>query len=166
METEEELRASIEKAQEENDEATLAMFQPFGKGTRQQAMNYRHYEQWLSCGYEGEPQFNEYGWLTNEVPDKDIEEVVLWGEDWHKAVVELAQVPNGKWVNGYNYMLSESGGCAGCSIWHTQYETRREALNAALDRIKRQIESGTNADKKHLADIRKAKQCAIELSLF
>lgn len=162
----EELMALIKKAEEEKDTSTLAKFQAFGKGTRQQAINYYHYQQWLSCGYQGKPIFNEYGWLKNEIPIENVEVVQLWKTGYHSASVSLFQLPNGKWVNGYSYMLSESGSCVGCSIWRKQYATRQGALNEALDRIKGQIENGTNADKKHLADLTKARQGVRELSLF
>lgn len=166
MKTEEEVKAMLIKAQQEKDEAMLAEFRKFGEEERLQLSNYRHWLKWRECGYEGKPIFDEYGWLKNEVAENAIEHISLWHNDWIDNFIEVAQLPNGKWVCGYDYMLSESGGCAGCSIWHKQYASRGEAIRNVTDRIKEQIERGTTADKKHLKDIERVQLEAMQLSLF
>lgn len=166
MKTEEELTELLQKARKEGNKEVIAMFEKFGNNDRQRVMNYRGYYQWLECGYKGEPVFNEYGWYKNDIPDSAIEKIPLWHTDYTESHIEVAHLPNGKWVNGYNYMLQESGGCGGCSIWSTQYNSRVEAINAVLNRIKGQIQRGTNADKKHLADIKKVKLELMQPSLF
>lgn len=166
MKSEEELKEMLQKAKEEGNEEIVTIFAKFGKNERQQVINYRCYQQWLSCGFKGEPVFNEYGWLNNDIPQSDIEKIPLWHTDYNKSYVEVTQLPNGKWVNGYNYMLQESGGCGGCGIWSKQFSTRMEAIDNVLNRIKGQIERGTNSDKKHLADLKKLKLNLMQPSLF
>lgn len=166
MKTEAEVNTMLEKALADNDEKVIAEFRRFGDTKRQQIMNYRHYHQWLSCGYEGEPTFNEYGWCNNCIPDDAIEYIPLWSNDCINNEIEVAQLPNGKWVCGYNYMLSDSGGVAGCSIWHTQFASRLEAVRHVANRIKAQIKNGTAADKKHIADVDRAVLNTMQLSLF
>lgn len=166
MKTVKDVKEMLQKAKQKNDEAMLSEFRKFGENERQQVMNYQCWLQWCECGYKGEPAFDEYGWLKNEIAENAIERISLWHNDWIDNYIEVAQLPNGKWVSGYDYMLSESGGVAGCSIWHKQYASRKEAINAVLDRIKEHIERGTANDKKHLKDIDKAKLNAMQLSLF
>ena len=166
MGTEEELLLLLRKAKENHDEEILNQFQEFGSSERQQVMNYRNYHQWLECGYKGEISFDKYGWCTNEIPASDIEKIELWHNDYTENYIEVAQLPNGKWVNGCFCTLTESGCAGGCSIWGEKYETRLKALDNAIKRITEQIQRGTNADKKHLADIKKVRLEMRQLSLF
>ena len=155
----------LQSARDENDTETLEELRKFGNGDRQQVMNYRHYHQWLDCGYKGEPEFNEYGWCANDIPDGS-EVIELWRSGYTESYIEIAQLPNGKWVNGCTYMLSESGEAGCCSIWGTRYDTRMKAISNVLERIERHIKQGTNADKKHLADIKKVRASISQPSLF
>ena len=45
------------------------------------AMNIRHYEQYLSCGYTGKPSFDKYGWIENGKELKENIETVEVFED-------------------------------------------------------------------------------------
>ena len=166
MKTEEELLLLLRKAKESNNEEILKQFQELGSNERQQVMNYRHYHQWLECGYKGSALFDKYGWCTNEIPASDIEKIELWHNENTENYIEVAQLPNGKWVSGCFYFLAESGCAGGCSIWGEKYNTRFEALNSAIKRITEQIQRGTNADKKHLADLKKLWLDIRQLSLF
>lgn len=166
MRTEEELLLLLRKAKENNDEEILKQFQEFGSNERQQVMNYRHYHQWLECGYEGSVSFDKYGWCTNEIPASDIEKIELWHNDNTDNYIEVARIPNGKWVSGFFYFLTESGCASRCSIWGEKYDTRLKALDSVIKRIIEQIQSGTNADKKHLADLKKLRLEIRQLSLF
>ena len=166
METEKELLLLLRKAKENNNEEILNQFQEFGSNERQQVMNYRNYHQWLECGYKCEISFDKYGWCTNEIPASDIEKIELWHNDYTDNYIEVAQLPNGKWVNGCFYFLTESGCAGGCSIWGQKYDTRLKALDSAIKRIIKQLQSGTNADKKHIADLKKLWLDTRQLSLF
>jgi len=166
MRTEKELLLLLSKAKENNDEEILKQFQEFGSYERQQVINYRHYQQWLECGYKGEISFDKYGWCTNEIPASYIEKIELWHNDYTENYIEVAQLPNGKWVNGCFCTLTESGCAGGCSIWGQKYDTRLEALDSAIKRIIKQLQSGTNADKKHIADMKKLWLDTRQLSLF
>lgn len=166
MKTENELLLLLSKAKENNDEEILNKFQEFGGNERQQVMNYRHYHQWLECGYKGSASFDKYGWCTNEIPASDIEKIELWHNDYTENYIEVAQLPNDKWVNGCFYFLSESGCASRCSIWGEKSNTRFEALDSVAKQIIEQIQCGTNADKKHLADMKKVRLGTRQLSLF
>lgn len=165
MKTEEELMELLQLAREDNDTATLEEFRKFGDGDRQQIMNYRHYHHWLNCGYKGEPEFNEYGWCVNDIPES-FEVIELWQSGYTESYIEVAQLPNGKWVNGCTYMLSESGEVSCCSIWGTRYDTRMKAINSVLERVERHIKQGNNADKKHLTDLQKVRMNLMQPSFF
>lgn len=166
METEKELLLLLSKAKENNDKEILKQFQDFGSNELQQVINYRRYHQWLECGYEGKISFNKYGWCTNDIPASDIEKIELWHNDYTDNYIEVAQLPNGKWVNGCFYFLSESGCVSKCCIWGEKYNTRLKAMNSVIKRITEKLQRGTNADKKHLADIKKAMLEIRQLSLF
>ena len=166
MKTEEELLLLLRKAKESNNEEILKQFQELGGNERQQVMNYRHYHQWLECGYKGKISFDKYGWCTNEIPASDIEKIELWHNDNTDNYIEVAQLPNGKWVNGCFCFLAESGCAGGCSIWGQKYDTRLKALDSAIKRIINQLRIVTNADKKHIADLKKLWLDTRQLSLF
>ena len=166
MRTEQELLLLLRKAKESKNEEILKQFEGLGRDERQQVINYRRYHQWLECGYEDETSFNKYGWCTNEIPASDIEKIELWHNDFTENYIEVAQLPNDQWVSGCHYTLTESGCAGGCSIWGEKYNTRFEALNSAIKRITEQIQRGTNADKKNLADIKKVRLEMRQLSLF
>lgn len=166
MRTEKELLLLLRKAKENNDEEILKQFEELGRDERQQVINYRRYHQWLECGYKGEISFDEYGWCSNDIPASDIEKIELWHNDNTDNYIEVAQLPNGKWVNGCFYILTESGCAYGCSIWGEKYNTRLEALDSVIKRITEKIQCGTNADKKHLADMKKLRLEIRQLSLF
>ena len=161
-----------DKAVENNDAKELAWFAQFGteKWENQMITNARAYEQYLLCGYKGEPVFNEHGWLENGrcIDLKEKSELVpVFKDDQYRANVMILQHPNRKWIATAEYNFSISGGGAYPSIWSKQYPTRRDALNAVLDSLISHIENSTvQKDKKYLSIIRKMRGTTCQLSLF
>ena len=140
MNVEKPMYERYDKAVEENDTKELEWFAQFGTPKREEQMitNARCYEQYLKCGYSGQPVFDEYGWLKNghctELKAR-AEHVEVFREGQFHAVIMIVQHPNGMWTASTEYSLSQSGGGAYPSIWGTVYNSRRDALNASLDRI-------------------------------
>ena len=102
----------------------------------QDEQNARYYEQWLKCGFTGEPHKNEYGWITGVLrlfyPTTEIEvfkKMPCW------AGIEYAQLPNGKWVAASDLNCATHGYGSAASIWDTQYDTKEEAVTAELNKI-------------------------------
>lgn len=161
-----------DKAVENNDKKELAWFAQFGseKWENQMITNARVYEQYLSCGYSGEPTFNDIGWLTNghctELRDK-AETITVFKDDTAYAIVMLLKHPNGKWIATLDYSFSQSGGGAYPNIWDKQHPSRRDALNAVLDRLIALMEkSNISKDRKHLPDVKQMRGSTGQLSLF
>ncbi len=161
-----------DKAVEENDTKELEWFAQFGTPKREGQMitNARCYEQYLKCGYSERPYFDEYGWLRNghctELKER-AETVEVFREGQYHGFVMIVQHPNGTWTATYEYSLSLSGAGGYPSIWGKTYDTRREALNAALDRIILAIEgSSVKNDKHFLAAAKKMRGETGQLSLF
>ena len=72
--TEEEIINSFKDALANGDVQTLQYMLSFAGNYHQMAMNIRHYEQYLSCGYTGKPSFDKYGWIEN---GKELKENIL-----------------------------------------------------------------------------------------
>lgn len=155
------------KAIEEKNEKILMEFGKYGKDKHHMIENYAVYTQFLACGYKDAPKYNEYGWCMNEVPKSSKQHLILWGDQYHNSFLEFAQLPNGKWVYGYDYMLSESGACGGCSIFSTQFNSKNEAINAGLKQVEKSIKSSSKAvDLDKLPSIQKLKVNLSWPSLF
>ena len=161
-----------DNAVERNDRKELEWFAQFGSSKRENQMitNARCYEQYLKCGYKGQPCFDKYGWLRNghctELKER-AETIEVFRDGQFHAVVMVVQHPNGTWTASTEYTLSQSGGGAYPSIWGAVYPSRREALNASLDRIISSIEnSHVKNDKRYLAEVKKMRGETGQLSLF
>lgn len=134
----------FDEAVEKKDEKVLAEFQKFGKDKHHMVENYAVYMQFLACGYKEAPKYNKYGWCNNRIPKEDKQHLVLWKDNFDNYV-EYAQLPNGKWVSGYCYMLSESGNIGGCHIFSNQFNSKNEAINDALKVIEKSIRNSNKA---------------------
>ena len=172
MNVEKPMYERYDKAVEENDTKELEWFAQFGTPKRegQMSTNARCYEQYLKCGYSGQPVFDEYGWLKNghctELKAR-AENVEVFREGQFHAVIMIVQHPNGMWTASTEYYLSQSGGGAYPSIWGTVYNSRRDALNASLDRIISVLEgSSIKNDKRFLPAAKKMRSETGQLSLF
>lgn len=139
----------------------------WGKDRRTACINMRSYDKYQECGYEQEPIFDKYGWLRNGIPEESIETVKVFGDEPLITSVECAQLPNGKWVSGSHWFLSDCGGVTGCSIWGKQYSSRVDALTAVLSSIMQKIKnSKAKKDKSYLPDVVSAMDGIRQLSLF
>ncbi len=79
----------------------------------------------------------------------------------------IIQHPNGMWTASTEYSLSQSGGGAYPSIWGKVYSSRRDALNASLDRIISVLEGSSIKNDKHfLPAAKKMRSETGQLSLF
>ena len=109
-------------------------------------------------------------WLENgncmSLKDKS-EHVQVFKDGTFNAEIMLLQHPNGKWIGTLCYSLSICGGGSYPSIWEKQYDTRRNALNATLDKLIGYVESSTvQKDRKYLPLIKKMRASTGQLSLF
>ena len=99
--TEEEIINSFKDALANGDVQTLQYMLSFAGNYHQMAMNIRHYEQYLSCGYTGKPSFDKYGWIENGKELKEnIETVEVFEDNGKYLSIELLQLANGNWVHG------------------------------------------------------------------
>lgn len=152
---------------EEKYDASPEAFASWGKTKEQACRNCRAYDQWLSCGFKGEPEFDSFGWLKNGMHIKADETILLWTNGTADNTVECAQLPNGKWISGIHYMLSLTGQVNGLSIWNHQYNSRVEALSTPMRSLIESIKkNGLERDKAHIAEIVKALDDVRQLSLF
>jgi len=107
---------------------------------KQDDFNQKQYKKYLSCGYTGEMTVNEYGWCDNEVRTGDMETIDLFDKDRSRAYIRFAHLPNGKWIAASSLTMPNYGyGCPLC-VWCDQYDTKEEAVEAELARIKNGIE--------------------------
>lgn len=131
-------------------------------GAWSMALNRCSWEHYLNCGYTGdyESHLDDYGWFEFR-PDPD--EVLTVYEEKHKdkfcrsAFVEVAHLPNGKWVSGLRCLFTKSGCMESVDIFNPQFPTRQEALCNVLKKIVRytdgEPESVVNAIKKGITAV-------------
>lgn len=148
-------------------DANPSEFEAWGKNKEQACRNRRAYDQWLECGFSGEPSFDLFGRFDRDHNLKAQETILLWPDGPIENTVECLQLPNGKWISGIHYMMSESGYCGGLSIWNHQYDSRIEALSKPMrDLIDKIKKDGKAKDREHIADVVKALDDIRQLSLF
>ena len=144
-----------------------AFWDVWGKGREKACRNMRSYYQYQDCGYNEEPKFDKYGWIVNDIEKDKVESIRLFGDEPLISTVECLQLPNGKWIGGHHYMLSEQGSSCSCSIWSKQYDSRIEALTSQMRVIADAIKgSKKQSDKVHLAAVVHAMDDVRQLSLF
>ena len=160
----EEYEARYNASSAEEIEAEWAKW---GSDRNQRCRNKRSYDQWLDCGFKGEPVFGAWGWLYNDQLIKAQETIRLWTNGCTESTVECAQLPNGKWISGIHWHLSISGCSRGLSIWRHQYDSRIEALQKPLvDLIAYIKKHGSAKDREHIADVTKVLGEVRQLNLF
>ena len=166
--TEEEIINSFKDALANGDVQTLQYMLSFAGNYQQMAMNIRHYEQYLSCGYTGKPSFDKYGWIENGKELKEnIETVEVFEDNGKYLSIELLQLANGNWVHGIRLGLSERGYAGGADIWGTQYATRHDAYLAALKRaLKMTSDSAKSTEMKYIKVIKEKMAESKQLCLF
>lgn len=159
VQKEDDYEKRLHKALNKGDSKTLAYFSRFGVDVRKQIMNVRNYEQYLLCGYTGEPHFNQYGWLDNESELRQLihdEPVFSKNYQWHINVLTL-QHPNGKWVAGVRFFFGITGSSVTPGIWSTWHNSCEEAKRAVLNPLPEHLKDAKSPIAKTcLAAIHKA----------
>lgn len=168
MNAEENIIAKFKAALADGDVQTLQYMLSFTERFEQMARNIKTYEQYLACGFTGKPSFDKYGWIDNEKELEDSKESVpIFREDRAELIIELCQLPNGKWVSGIFLTLSESGHCGGASIWGNQHPDR---LSAYMESLKKALSfvqhSSCKYDMKYIKIIKQEIAAALQPCLF
>lgn len=144
----------LHKALNKGDTETIAYFAKFGIDVRKKIRNARCYEQFILCGYKGEPHFDKYGWLDNENEIRPLindEPIFSKNHNWNLNVLTL-QHPNGKWVAGVNYFFGITGTYNTPCIWSTWYNSPQEAKRAVLAPLPERLQESKSPIAKSCLD--------------
>jgi hypothetical protein len=146
----------------EDNKEVIADFESFGEYPRQIVENKAHYIQAVSVFGFTEKHFNEHGWIDG-FTFTDCETVVFEVKAHVIGCnsITTGRSPNGKWTYGHDLAASKSGSCCGLSIFGDPYNSRRECLINALERLISWHEKQN--DNKTLPIIREAKNMLDEL---
>ena len=190
----------FDKAYENNDIQELGFFSQFciekdirkwtnGHLRRQMCENARNHKFWLACGLTG-VKLNEYGWLEHHIPGFENQEFIPLGcvinrgccNMKEEKALGIMQLPNGKWIADIDSDCTKIGHpYLYLDIFDEQFETRTQAVNAAIKRfvdrwhnhnedVKKEDEAVVRAKSMLIADaitpIPKMKGEPIQLSLF
>lgn len=189
----------FDKAYENNDIQELGFFSQFtnepdirkwtGIVRRRICENARNHKFWLACGLTG-VVLNECGWLEHHIPGFENQEFIPLGciinrgccNMKEEKALGVMQLPNGKWIakidsdytkidHPYIYL----------DIYDEQFDSRAEAVNAAIKRfvdrwhnhnkdVKKEDEAVVRAKQLIIVDevtpVPKMKGEPIQLSLF
>ena len=129
--------------------------------------NALRYERLLSCGYTEEEamRFNESGWICDVRLDC-CRELVAHTSD-ASCVVITAQLPNGKYVGGFELKYISGGVYDDASIYKDQFDTERLCRRTEIMDIISRIDDGWEKEPKVLLpQLKKAAADCLELSLF
>ncbi len=179
----------IEDAMEKGDQKTLAIYEPFANkvtslGAWGMALNYCEYHCALACGFkvDYESHLNEYGWFDFKIKPSEV--VTVWKPEKRRkkeiegaalqrvASIELAHLPNGKWISALWCIFSRSGHGDSITTFSKQFSTRQEALRDKLKDIvyytDGEPESVVNAVKRGITELwgSDEKREPVQLELF
>ena len=163
----------FDKAYENNDIHELGFFSQFciekdirkwtnGHLRRQMCENARNHKFWLACGLTG-VKLNEYGWLECNVPGFENQEFIPLGciinrgccNMKEEMALGVMQLPNGKWMASIGMDYTKIGhSYLYLGIFDEQFDSRAEAVNAA---IKRFVDSWHNHNK----DVKKEDEAVV-----
>jgi hypothetical protein len=144
----------FDKAYENNDIQELGFFSQFciekdirkwtnGHYRRQMCENARNHKFWLACGLTG-VKLNEYGWLEHHIPGFENQEFIPLGcvinrgccNSKDEKALGVMQLPNGKWIAKIDSDYTEIGhSYLYLDIYDEQFDSRAEAVNAAIKRF-------------------------------
>jgi hypothetical protein len=120
----------------DGNQAVIEDYESFGDTPRQIIENRAHYGQALSVyGFTGKT-FNEHGWLARyaftdcETFAFEVKAHVIGSNS-----ITIGRSPNGKWTYGLDLAASKSGSCSGLSVFGDPFNSRRECLKSALERL-------------------------------
>lgn len=144
----------FDKAYENNDIKELGFFSQFcsekdiRKWTnshyrRQMCENARNNKFWLACGLKG-VKLNEHGWLERHIPGFEQQEFIPLGviinrgcqNMKEKKALGIMHLPNGKWIAEIDSDFTDIGHpYLYLDIFDEQFDSRKEAMNAAIKRF-------------------------------
>ncbi len=168
-----------DKAFETNDIKELSYLQQFTKEQdirkwtghirRQICENARNFQYYLACGLK-DVIINDYGWLEWKIPGYDKQEFYPLGcivnrgccNTKEEQALGILQLPNGKWIAKVDMDFSSiDKPYIYLGIFDKQYDTRKEAWNAALKEFIEQWKSHNKDVKKDDEAVAKAKSLII-----
>jgi hypothetical protein len=138
-------------------------YESFGAWPRQIIDNKTRYIQAASVYGFTEKHFNEHGWIDG-FTFTDCETVVfeVKAHVIGRNSIITGRSPNGKWTYGLDLAASKSGSCCGLSIFGDPYNSRRECLINALERLVAWHEKENDTRTTHI--VREAKNMQYELT--
>jgi hypothetical protein len=119
-----------------NDFTKLEWFQQFGDSLRAITLNVYAYRKQLEFGFT-EISFNQYGWFTK--PEFLDQEKLIFGNPEHymqHSTLCLARGINNVWTNSICYTFGCAGGSSPLSVYGEQFNSRKDALAAGLNKLK------------------------------
>ena len=162
----------FDKAYENNDIQELGFFSQFtnepdirkwtGIVRRRICENARNHKFWLACGLTS-VKLNEYGWLEWKIPGYENQEFIPLGciinrgccNSKEEKALGVLQLPNGKWIAKIDMDCTKIGhSYLYLGIFDDQFDSREEAVNAA---IKRFVDSWHNRNK----DVKKEDEAVV-----
>lgn len=162
--------ADLDKMQDRYDSGKESeWFAQFGDGYKA-VENAVRYEQLLRCGYShGQAMtYDEYGWIRTNYskPSKCRKELVAKTNSARCDMLTF-QLPNRKWIAGYELAYSSGGSYCGCSYYDKQFDTERQAKHAELVQIIQVIEKSWEKDPKVLLpQLKRAAMLCLQMELF
>jgi hypothetical protein len=120
----------------DDNREVIAEYESFGNYPRQIVENKARYIQAASVYGFTEKHFNEHGWI-NGFTFADCETVVfeVKAHVIGRNSIITGRSPNGKWTYGLDLAASKAGSGSGLSIFGDPYNSRRECLKNALERL-------------------------------
>ena len=119
-----------------NDFTKLEWFQQFGDSLRTITLNVYAYRKQLEFGFT-EISFNQYGWFTK--PEFLDQEKLIFGNPEHymqHSNIQVARGINNVWTNAVSYTFGCAGGSSPLSVYGEQFNSRKDALAAGLNKLK------------------------------
>ena len=118
----------------------IEFFECLGDSVRHRVMNAYAFHRQLLFGYD-KIELNHYGWLVR--PEFQVERISLKtsADNNNYSYFELAKGANGKWAWAPHLSFGSAGHGWKVGIYDTPYDTRDEALNAALTFVKQSFDN-------------------------
>jgi hypothetical protein len=161
---------------DQEDLNKLEWFKQFGDAIRCITMNVYAHRKSLEFGFT-EIEFDQYGWFKRPV-FLDKEDIILGNPDRYgeHSIIHLGRGFNHIWTYALNYSFGTAGGGSALSVYDKQFQSREQALTAALNKLKdmmtEKIGNSDNCNYKQqiiiatLRDIVKMQVNMVQLSLF
>jgi hypothetical protein len=120
----------------DNNQTVVEEYESFGDTPRQIIENKAHYTQAASVYGFTEKHFDKHGWIGGfAFTDCEIMAFEVKAHVIGRNSITTGRSPNGKWTYGIDLAASKSGSGCGLSIFGDPYNSRRECLINALERL-------------------------------